>query len=135
MVAGVDDLVATLEDDAPVDAGQDVTFMAVMFDFAEPEQSSAGAMPTFDVSIDGVSGVIAREIKAAAETLDVIEVTYRPYLNTDLTAPHMAPPLTAKLTDVQATLTRVTGRCGFDDLTNKRFPALLYTAENTPGLL
>ena len=135
VVSQYDDLVATLEPDAPANGGEAVTFLACMFQFREPRQSDSSALPTFDIVLDGVSREIAQELNAATGTLGVIDVTYRPYLSTDLTAPHMNPPLTAQIQRVQISLTRVTATVGFDDLTNRRFPGRVYTAEIAPGLV
>jgi len=72
--------------------------------------------------------------RSAATSQDKIEVTYRPYLSTDLDGPQMDPPITLILTEVEADVFRVTGRARMLDIGNKAFPAETYTAKRFPGL-
>ena len=73
-------------------------------------------------------------LDAAAESQSVIEVTYRPYLSTDLEGPQMDPPIHLVLTEVEADIFRVTGRARMLDVGNKAFPGISYTAKTFPGL-
>ena len=70
----------------------------------------------------------------AAESQDKIEVTYRPYLSTDLEGPQMDPPITLVLTEVEADVFKVTGRARMLDIGNKAFPSITYNSTNYPGL-
>jgi len=67
-------------------------------------------------------------------TQDKIEITYRPYLSTDLEGPQMDPPITLILTEVEANALKITGRARMLDIGNKAFPAEIYTAKRFPGL-
>ncbi len=86
------------------------------------------------MTLDNVSREIVRHLDAAAMSREVIEVTYRPYLSTDLEGPQMDPPITLTLTDIEVDVFRATGRARMLDIGNKAFPADLYTARRFPGL-
>lgn len=127
-------LLATLEAAAPLNPGEVVEFEAFEFDAKLPDVAS-GRMPELQIIIDNIDQVIEEQIELAAGSADKIEVTYRPYLETDLTAPHMDPPLTLTLTHVEATVFKVQARAGFRNLGNLGFPREDYTAERFPGLV
>jgi len=127
------DLTARLETGAPRDAGQKVTFASMAFNFAPPPVDTA-PVPEITLSLDNVGRDLADALEAAAISQDVIEVTWRPYLSTDLEGPHMDPPITLTLTEVEADTMRVTGRARMLDIGNKAFPSITYTARRFPGL-
>ena len=102
-------LVARLEVDAPKDGGRMVPFIALAFDLELPPVDTA-PVP------------------------EIVEVTYRPYLSTDLEGPQMDPPITLTLTEVEVDVFRATGHARMLDIGNKAFPADLYTAKRFPGL-
>lgn len=127
------DLTATLEVDAPLDAGRAVTFVAFAFDFRLPEVAGK-TIPQIEIVIDNVGGEIVGYLDAAANSGDLIEVTYRPYLASDPSVPQMDPPLTLVVREVTADVFRVTATAGFGDLASLRFPAAVYTSDRFPGL-
>jgi len=127
------DLWARLEADAPVDAGGWVRFVAMGFELELPPVDTA-PVPEIAVTLDNVSREIVRHLDAAATSQEKIEVTFRPYLSTDLEGPQMDPPITLILTEVEADVFRVTGRARMLDIGNKAFPAETYTAKRFPGL-
>ena len=126
-------LVARLEEDAPKDGGRMVPFVALAFDLELPPVDTA-PVPEIAVTLDNVSREIVRHLDAAATSIEIIEVTYRPYLSTDLEGPQMDPPITLTLTEVEVDVFRATGRARMLDIGNKAFPADLYTARRFPGL-
>ena len=126
-------LVARLEADAPKDAGRMVPFVALAFDLELPPVDAA-PVPEIAVTLDNVSREIVRHLDAAATSLERIEVTYRPYLSTDLEGPQMDPPITLTLTEVEVDVFRATGRARMLDIGNRAFPAETYTAKRFPGL-
>jgi hypothetical protein len=134
VVRDYQDCVATLESTAPVDASTAVTFTAYAFNFTPPEVSTNGA-PEITILIDNVSSEIVGYMDAAAQTPDLIEVTYRPYLASNLTVPQAVPPLTLVIISVTADVFRIQARATFGDVANRKFPAELYTAERFPGLV
>lgn len=128
-----DTLTARLEESAPVDAGRWVEFAPFAFDFHLPEVASGG-LPEITITIDHVSAEIVAYLDAAANSTELIEVTYRPYLASDLSMPHMDPPLTLTISEASADIFRVTARATFVDLGNLSFPRELYTSDRFPGL-
>jgi len=127
------DLLARLEASAPINAGQQVRFVAMGFELDLPPVDTM-PVPEITVTLDNVLREIVRHLDAAAESQSVIEVTYRPYLSTDLEGPQMDPPIHLVLTEVEADIFRVTGRARMLDVGNKAFPGISYTAKTFPGL-
>lgn len=128
------DLTAYLESDAAHNPGEEVTFVRYAFDFQKPEVSSTG-IPTMAITIDNVSRLIAASIESALGTTDVVTVTYREYLSSDLTGPQNDPPTTLSITDITVDAFRITATCGYPDLMNRKFPTLEYNADDFPGLV
>lgn len=128
------DLTATLEASAPLDPSTPVTFSRFAFRFSLPEVQTTG-MPEIEIEIDNLDPTIIGYLDAAAQTEDLIEVTYRPFLSSDTTAPQMDPPLTLVLHDVEATVFSIRGRASFGDFGNNRFPSEAYDQERFPGLV
>ena len=127
------DLTARLEAGAPLDASETVRFVALAFELELPPVDTA-PVPEISVTLDNVSREIVRHLDAAATSLERIEVTYRPYLSTDLEGPQMDPPITLTLTEVEVDVFRATGRARMLDIGNRAFPAETYTAKRFPGL-
>lgn len=128
------DLTAKLEADAPVDPSTFVTFVAYAFSLELPAVEKTGN-PEVSVVIDDVSQEIKANIEVANAGTEKIELTYRPYLSTDLNGPQMNPPLHLVITNIKADLFKITARASFGDDENRQFPADNYTAERFPGLI
>lgn len=128
------DVLAKLESSAPLNPSQQVTFVSFSFSINLPTIDDK-SNPEAIISIDNVSREIVENIDRAVTSQDVINVTYRPYLSTDLTAPSYDPPLHFILTDVVADVFKVTGRAKFPDLSNLSFPNKVYTPTLFPGLV
>jgi hypothetical protein len=125
---------ATLEDDAPNNPGELVTFQGVPFRYTKPEQTDSGAPSAVGIEIDNVSQqltALLQQQKTSREPLRLIE---REYLPSDNSAPHVLPPTKLVLSDVEATVTSVGAKATFGDLTNRRFPVHTFTRERFPGL-
>jgi len=127
------DLTARLEPTAPLNGGEIVQFIALGFELELPPVNTA-PVPEISVTIDNVSRELIRHLDAAVESSEKIEITYRPYLSTDLEGPQMDPPITLTLTEVEADISRVTGRARMLDIGNKSFPSEVYTVSRFPGL-
>lgn len=127
------DLTATLEDDAPANPGETVLFRAYAFDLMRPEVSLTG-LPQCQFEIDNVDRLIVANIELAIATTELIKVTYREYLSTDLSAPQNDPPLTMTLVTVTADTFRVKAVAGFRNLNNYKFPRMEYDTEIFPQL-
>lgn len=133
VVRDYSDLTATLESTAPVDPSTAVTFIRFAFDFTKPEVSATG-VPQITITMDNVDRAIVANIEAAMATTDLVEVTYREFLSTDLSTPHNNPPMTMTITSFTADVFKVTAVAGFPDLMNRRFPSVEYSAEIFTGL-
>ncbi|WP_455275137.1 DUF1833 family protein [Ralstonia thomasii] len=137
IVQGYDDLVATLESSAPLNAGSAVTFVAGSFGFTLPGFKE-GEIPQLAITLDNVSQEVTSHIEQAIGQIAPIEVTYRPYLLSDLTGPQMDPPINMILTSVKVDVLQVTGTATLNDVHNWGFPGGangLYTAARFPGLV
>ena len=128
------DLTATLEKTAPINAGEKVTFISFAFDISLPPVDDKSS-PEAVITIDNVSREIISNIERAVTSQDVIKVTYRPYLSTDLSTPHYDPPLHLTLTDITADVFKVTGKASFGNFANISFPSELYTPSRFAGLV
>lgn len=128
------DLVARLEDSAPMNAGEAVTFIAVAFQMTLPPIETV-AVPELDLAVDNVSTELMKYLDAAVQDPNPIACTYRPYLAGDPLTPRMDPPPTFELRDVKANVMRVTGRCRVGIDLQRAFPMPLYTTGAFPGLV
>lgn len=128
------DHLCTLENGAPANPGVAVLFVGYAFDVMLPEVTDA-ATPEVVITIDNVTQEIEDNIRSALQTADKVEVTYRPYLSTDKSAPQMNPPLTLTLTQITADHYTVTARARMGDFSNRKFPVEEYTAARFPGMV
>lgn len=127
-----DDLIATLEAGAPMDAGAQVTFLAGAFEAVLTESADNG-IPSAQLIVDNVTLQLMPWMKAATASFDPIEITYRQFLVTDLTKPALIwGGLTVQ--DAEAGIQRVTATIGYEDDLNKPFPKISYTTGEFAGL-
>lgn len=127
-------LTATLESTASANAGEAVTFAAFAFELTKPAVNP-NSVPQITIEIDNVDRSIVANIEAALTTTDLVTVTYREFLSTDLSAPQNNPPLTLTVMSVSATVFKITATAGFPTMQNKRFPTTEYDATTYPGLV
>lgn len=127
-------LTARLEAGAPLNGGEEVEFKNVYFTFRRPPESESASLPEVELQVDNVARVLIPYLDAAKESRVPITMIWRPYLTSDLSGPHMNPPLSLTLRSVGGDMNRLTARAGFSDLSNRRFPASEYTAKKFPGL-
>lgn len=125
---------AALEVDAPMNAGEYVDFQPVAFKFVRPSETDSSSAPEVQLVVDNVARILVPYLDEAITSRDPIKLTWRPYLVSDLTTPHMVPPLTMTLKSVSVNMTSVTAVAGFADFTNRRFPSIEYTSDKFPGL-
>lgn len=128
------DLTATLEDTAPENPGAEVLFVGFAFDFSKPEVSPAG-VPQLTITMDNVSRDITANIELAMGSTDLVKVTYREYLDSDLSGPQNDPPIHMDIMTISATVFQVTAVAGFPNLMNRKFPTLAYSTDKFPGLI
>lgn len=128
-----EELDATLEDDAPLDGGEEVRFQPVPMRARLPDETDDGP-GNVTIEIDHVTRVLAPYLRDATLRQDPILLMLRTYLPSDTSAPHESPPLTLELEAAGANATTVSANAGFGDLTNRRFPKTEYRAENFQSL-
>jgi hypothetical protein len=134
VVRGYDDIVATLEWSAPLDGGRAVKFIGAAFSFTLPGFKE-GQIPQLQLTLDNASREITAHLEQAIGQTAPIEVTYRPYLYSDLSAPQMDPPISMLLTNVTVDVFQVTGTATLNDVHNWGFPSRVYDTTRFPGLL
>jgi len=126
------DIVATLEAGAPFQAGQAVTFRALAFALRPPESPERG-LPVVELAIDNATAELMPWLELATASFAPIALSYRQYLDHDLTAPaYVLHGLTARR--VRGDALRITGTAGFEDFLSQPFPAQIYTLEAFRGL-
>lgn len=103
------------------------------FQFTLPPSTEEG-FQSLNVAIDNIGLRVTNFVKAAQSERVPVKMVYRPYVSTNLTQPHMDPPLILYLKDIQMTHVQVTGRATFMDIVNKKFPSILYTRKLFPVL-
>jgi hypothetical protein len=108
------------------------TFMAAPISIALPKKSNQGNQ-TLNFAIDNVTGQAQRLIDTAMEAGARITLTFRRYLNTDLSEPS-EKPFYAVVLGGNVTGTTVQIEAGFVDALNYAWPRRLYTADFAPGL-
>lgn len=109
-------------------------FAPFSFRFRLPDVQSTG-MPELEVEIDNVSSEVLAYIDQAAQSTDLIELIYRPYLASEPFMPMMNPPITLVLHDVEANIYSIRARASFGDYGSRRFPGETYDAQRFPGLV
>ena len=127
------ELVAILEDGAPMNAGETVTFSRGQFDLSLPESSSPG-LPTCQISVANIGRDLMEPIEQAVSVPQPISVTYRQFLSDDLTQPGVViDGMTIR--DINASGLRITATAGFEDDLNTPYPRAKYTPQEYPNLV
>jgi len=108
------------------------SFMAAPISIALPKKNNQGAQ-TLNFAIDNVTGQAQRLIDTAIESEQRIRLTFRRYLNTDLTQPSERE-FYATVLGGNVSGTTVSIEAGFQDILNYAWPRKLYTTEFAPGL-
>lgn len=134
LVLNSSNVTATLEADAPFNAGAAVEFTAINLGIHFPEETDSNASPPTRIWIDGVSPLVAAELEPAAESLQPVTVIVRTYLSSDLSGPASLPPLVLEMRDIEINETRVLVTLAYADFGNTRFPGKTFTADEHPGL-
>ena len=129
------DMTAGLELTAPLNPGEMVLFEHCPFSMKPPKEGDGGQVPELVITVGNVNHILMPYLEAQKGSRVPIDITMRPYEANDLTAPHMDPPLSLKAKSFTADMTSVTIRAGYMALTNRRFPAVEYTAKNFNNLV
>lgn len=123
---------ATLEDDAPLNAGEEVTFSAIPFTSERPEFVD-GQPPTSEITLDNVAREVMPYLEAAVRQRADLQLIYREFRSDDTSAPCYGP-VSFVIKQVTVTRTRISGKAQIDDLANRKFPRHFYTLREFPGL-
>ena len=130
VIDGVDhDLL--LEADAPMDAGDLVSFTAMPFGFTPPS-SEEGQVPTVSFWVDNVSSEIHRHLQAAVLVRSPLVATWREYI-VGLDGPQQRVD-GIELAQVKVTATRATATARLNDWPDRLFPGRIYTRDAFPTL-
>lgn len=127
---------AKLEDDAPVDGGKVVEFIAAPWEFVKPAIEE-DRVPEITLSFDNVSREISEAISKAVKMPIPVKMIYRPYLMSALEyGPQMNPPIEMEIADSTADNYTIKIKANMEDTffspfgtqryTNERFPAVSY---------
>lgn len=123
-----------IEDGARANAGAVVDAIACPFDIILPNVASQQTVKG-QLQVDGVGSELSGPLMEAVALGSGIEITYRPYLTgLELDGPQMLPPIVFTLTNVQLTLTRVSGDISVANIGMRRFPGDSYRAAQFPAL-
>lgn len=126
LTMGYEDLVLGTED------GRTGVFTAAPMSIEYPKKSN-DPNQTLRFAIDNVTGQAQRHIDDAVEAETPVTLTFRRYLNSDLSLPS-EPPFRATALGGGVKGPTVTINAGFRDLLNYEWPRDTYNLNITPGL-
>lgn len=129
------EIVAPVEDDAPVKGGEMITFRSFAFSFAlgriEP-----GSGAEIEIRVDNVDRRIIEALDRAVMEPTKIIMCYRPFLSSDLEGgPQMIPPPSYVLSQCSVDSFTCIGRARVAIDLAGPFPRYVYTATEYPGLI
>ncbi|MBE0379170.1 DUF1833 family protein [Pseudoalteromonas prydzensis] len=117
---------------AGIEGGEVVLFEASGMGISLPARGVKGRQD-LQFQIDNVTGKAVSLVEQANNAGIKIDVIYRVYTTSDLTAPS-EPAIEMKAVDVQATGLSLNVVASFNDLVNKAWPKKRYTPSIAPGL-
>lgn len=123
---GFENQVATTEDD------RTVTFIACGMDVALPKRNTQGTQ-ILTFAIDNVSGEAQQLIDQALDSGEMVYLTFRHYVSTDMTEP-AEPPIKFVVRDGIMEGASIRINAAFFDLISTAWPRNYYTADFAPGL-
>lgn len=135
VVQAYENLRAYLEDDAPLNPGEEVEFVGLAFSFSKPGFDDDGGVPSLKFTISNVSREITKYLEQAIVQTDSIVIMWRQYLSSDLSGPQMLPVVRMELTSVEASVMSITGTATLATVHNFPFPSKQYTPDDFPGLV
>lgn len=127
-------LLATLEEDAPRNAEEEVEFLACPLGADRPTESDVAASPSVTIGRPDISGILKAALDGARGSLQPWTLIERLYASDDTSGPAMLPPQTYELT-----ATEVAGAAGkltasFDDDGVEAIPRITFKRSEYPGL-
>jgi hypothetical protein len=120
-----------LEADAPLDAGETVTFVYCPFEYIPPSQTD-DAIQAGKLRIDNVARQISQYIDDLMLTQADLTITYREYWLTELTTPSTVLTQTAQSINVTDQAVELVANYG--DIVNRNFPSVVYQPSQFRGL-
>lgn len=118
---------------ATLETGAVVNFQTLPF-AAKLPGSNANGRQDLALVLDNVDRELIDELeRAGADPTTRISIIYRAFASDDLSAPG-SDPIALSISEVSAGLTTVEATAGRTDVLNKKFPAVLYTIAQFPGL-
>jgi Domain of unknown function (DUF1833). len=124
---------ARLEDGAPRQAGEVVTFIPLAFRLRPPE-AVAEAPGVLEAEIDATGREIIAELEAASVSLAPVEVIWRRYIEAMAADGPDYVVGGLRVRSASATPGRLVARAGWHDLLGERFPRLVYARDRFPTL-
>lgn len=112
--------------------GTSALFKCAPIQLALPKKDNKGNQ-SINFAIDNVTGEAQRRIDTAIESESRVMLTFRRYLDSDLTQP-AENPFRATILGGTCEKSTVQLEAGFFDLMNIAWPRRLYTSEFAPGL-
>lgn len=109
------------------------TFVASGLDVALPARDTRGTQSLI-FAIDNVTGVAQRLINQSLESGAEIVLTYRLYLDSDLSSPAEQPKVFSVIEATFIPTGTVQITASYKDLIGRTWPRLRYTADFAPGL-
>lgn len=141
LVVDTENLNATLESDAPRNAGEEVFFQRCRVDIEIPEESDKAAAPEINLRIDNVTGLVSDALRLARTSPDPAvrdapwELIERVYMTSDTSAPHIRPVFKITLVRVGIQGASAILTAAYKDSVNFSIPAVTFTPRHYPGLL
>lgn len=132
IVRNYEAITAQLEATAPLNPSTYVDFAPYAFNVKLPEMKE-GTIPSLSIQVDNVYS-LTEYFDTAAISTTTLEVTYRPYLNSDLSAPQIDPVITLDVFSISVTSDIVQLDAKFRPFMNMPFPGLFYTPDAFPTL-
>lgn len=128
------DLTATLESDAPRNAGETVEFIACPLSLKRPTESDAAATPSVQLARPDLAAEISRALDVARGSLEPWQLIERLYASDDTSTPALLPPLQFELVQVLMAGPEAAVQAQYDDDGNVAVPVLTFKREEYPGL-
>lgn len=134
-VADEVDLQATLEPDAPADAGEEVEWLAAPLTITRAEESDGAASPESTLSLDNVAGLMSDELKKTRGSLVPWTITERIYASDDTGGPAVLPPTTMLLRTIDTAGQAIVMAVNYGDPANVSVPRTTFKRTEYPALV
>lgn len=134
-VADNENLLATLEADAPADASTEVEFLAAPLTIDKPDESDTAATPETTLSLDNVSGLMSSQLDLTRGSLTPWELTERVFAGDDTSGPAILPPTVLDVDGVAIKGTALALKASFGNPNDVNVPRRTFKRSDYPGLV